>query len=1073
MTVIPDLYSQQLRIDGNTFRQLQIPTQDLAFSFSDGYYAALSDRRKVILAKDRRGLGDRLALKAPAERLEDPEATFDDVELTWLTSNDPESPQEIRNSYVDAFSYLEADPDADRDGLWAPQLGAIHSVLGYWTTGAEDPATVVMPTGTGKTEAMIGLFVAGLVDRVLVIVPSDALRTQIADKFERLGVLQKAGVVSARARLPVVGRLRHGFSSLDNAKQFVDACNVIVTTPQALLSKRSDEARVAIVKGCSHLFIDEAHHVEAPEWRGIRDRFEGKPILQFTATPYREDGKPLAGKRLYRYPLALAQEKGYFAEIDYTSVINLREPDRAIAEAAVARLREDRQEDLDHVLMARVRTIRRTAEVLEIYEEIASDLGPRAIHSDLKAPERREALDALASRDTRIVVCVDMLGEGFDLPALKIAALHAPHKSLAVTLQFIGRFARVASDKKLGKASVFVGRPDLAPGHGLRPLFAEDADWNRLISDLSEDSSRAEEEASEFEEGFGSQPDDVTIRSLAPKMSTVVFRTGCADWNPDAILNVYPLETLLSQPLPVNPVARVAWFVVKSEEAVRWGHLAEVTETAYVLFVVYWNKKDNLLYINVSDTDTRLTKLADAVTGGKAELVRGDDVYRAFASVERVIPSMLGLLDVRDADRRFISFAGGNVAAGLAEAEAATKEQTNVFGSGFENGERVSRGASKRGRVWESRAAQTLKQWVDWCDRIGPLLVDDTIDPKRVHKSFISPQRLEALPDLVPLAIEWPIEFVTSVSEALTLRRGGEEVPAVDADLRISDFTAGGPIRLEVVTDDWSASYTADIADRVLTYRLEGGDEAEIRRGLHGWMPLGEYLTSASTGPLVILEKDAVIVQPGYLLQPKQEAERQPYPREKLIVPAWGEGLQIRNESQDRPKNPDSVQARAIGFVKELEDWDVVLDDDTSGQIADIVAIRKSGDEIHFMLVHCKFSSEDDPGARVKDLYEVCGQAQRSTVRRAHPAATFQNLIRRERNRQQRYDRDGFEVGNMTELYDLQDASERLRPRFTIAIAQPGLSKARAGNDQLELLAATELYVRQVAKADFLVFCTT
>ena len=40
------------------------------------------------------------------------------------------------------------------------------------------------------------------------------------------------------------------------------------------------------------------------------------------------------------------------------------------------------------------------------------------------------------------MVCVDMLGEGFDLPALKVAAIHDPHKSLGVTLQFVGRFAR-------------------------------------------------------------------------------------------------------------------------------------------------------------------------------------------------------------------------------------------------------------------------------------------------------------------------------------------------------------------------------------------------------------------------------------------------------------------------------------------------------------------------------------------------------------------------------------------------------------------------------------------------------
>lgn len=35
-----------------------------------------------------------------------------------------------------------------------------------------------------------------------------------------------------------------------------------------------------------------------------------------------------------------------------------------------------------------------------------------------------------------------MLGEGFNFPKLKIAAIHSPHKSLEVTLQFIGRFAR-------------------------------------------------------------------------------------------------------------------------------------------------------------------------------------------------------------------------------------------------------------------------------------------------------------------------------------------------------------------------------------------------------------------------------------------------------------------------------------------------------------------------------------------------------------------------------------------------------------------------------------------------------
>lgn len=50
-------------------------------------------------------------------------------------------------------------------------------------------------------------------------------------------------------------------------------------------------------------------------------------------------------------------------------------------------------------------------------------------------------IDTLREKELDGIICVDMLGEGFDFPNLKIAAIHDPHKSLANTLQFIGRFA--------------------------------------------------------------------------------------------------------------------------------------------------------------------------------------------------------------------------------------------------------------------------------------------------------------------------------------------------------------------------------------------------------------------------------------------------------------------------------------------------------------------------------------------------------------------------------------------------------------------------------------------------------
>ena len=74
-----------------------------------------------------------------------------------------------------------------------------------------------------------------------------------------------------------------------------------------------------------------------------------------------------------------------------------------------------------------------------------------------------------------------MLGEGYDLPNLKIAALHDHHKSLAVTLQFIGRFTRVNKAKKIGQASVVMNVADPNVEGELQHLYSTDADWDNVL----------------------------------------------------------------------------------------------------------------------------------------------------------------------------------------------------------------------------------------------------------------------------------------------------------------------------------------------------------------------------------------------------------------------------------------------------------------------------------------------------------------------------------------------------------------------------------------------------------------
>ncbi|WP_171064455.1 DEAD/DEAH box helicase, partial [Actinomadura soli] len=204
---------------------------------------------------------------------------------------------------------------------------------------------------------MVARLVAGRVERLLVIVPSDALRDQFAEKFERLGLLQDFRIVAESALRPIIGRVKRGNRDPSLAHEFAAQCNVIVATPP-VLQHFSPGARDALTEACTHLFIDEAHHVTTKTCRKVRDQFAGKRMVQFTATPFRSDGADLSGLFVFGFSLKDVHQQVYFSKREYAPVVDLFEPDRSVAERAVELLREDLAASHDHVLMARVDTSR-------------------------------------------------------------------------------------------------------------------------------------------------------------------------------------------------------------------------------------------------------------------------------------------------------------------------------------------------------------------------------------------------------------------------------------------------------------------------------------------------------------------------------------------------------------------------------------------------------------------------------------------------------------------------------------------------------------------------------------------
>jgi hypothetical protein len=161
-----------------------------------------------------------------------------------------------------------------------------------------------------------------------------------------------------------------------------------------------------------------------------------------------------------------------------------------------------------------------------------------------------------------------MFGEGFDLPELKIAALHDIHKSLAVTIQFTGRFARWKEE--LGDATVIANIADADVEDALQNLYAEDPDWNYLLQRFTEEETEEHRELSDFLDSFEDLPEGLPVQNLFPKMSTVAYRTDCENWRPERISEGLSSRRQIYDEPVINREHRVAAFVTKFETPVDW-----------------------------------------------------------------------------------------------------------------------------------------------------------------------------------------------------------------------------------------------------------------------------------------------------------------------------------------------------------------------------------------------------------------------------------------------------------------------------------------------------------------------
>jgi superfamily II DNA or RNA helicase len=971
------------------------------------------------------------------------------------------SPSNVLSSWRDKIKFIEENSTSGQEGLRVPQIGALFALLAHWTTSTE-PATIVMPTGTGKTETMISTIIARCCEKVLVIVPSDLLRNQVVNKCLTCGLLKDIGVIDKSAINPVVTLLKHTPESIEDLNKIIAKSNIVVSTI-SLINRLPDGSKTRISEAFSHLFIDEAHHVEAKTWKTFKSKFNNALIVQFTATPFRNDGKKVDGKIIYNYPLMKAQEEDYFRPINFIPIFEFddQQSDFSIAKKAIEQLECDLNKGYNHVILVRSDRKKRAERLYnEIYKPLYNNYNPVLVYSGLTKTEKDKAINDVKNGLSKILVCVDMFGEGIDIPQLKIAAIHDRYKSLAITIQFIGRFAR--SRTGLGEASVIANIADDNISGAIKELYSEDADWNKLLRNISSDAIGKEISLQELAQGFsGSAMKEIKIEQLVPKMSMIAFTTSADSWDIEGWRNTFDEDKCIYK---VNEDKKVAVIIEKVENKIEWSRLKDISYASWELHLVYWNKNTQVLFVNSTNKSVH-RKLAGNIFAD-AQIISGEQAFRCLNGIKRLMLSTVGLNSKIDGPIRYKMFAGIDVATGISEAQKANNEKSNLFGVGFDGQGPVSIGCSYKGRIW-SRWVESLDYWCNWCDGIAEKLLNDNIEVKDILKGVLVPEIVTTRPNVIPCSVEWPIDFQLNTEEKATIILPFGEYSAREVDISLGTFDETSPLRLIISNENFSATFELRFDTRSYSANYVCIDQPaiEVKIGRHQERMVDYF---KENGPLFRFVDQSVLETNYYTRLENNEFIR--IDDDNIAVWDWSD-VDIKKESQGKNKAIDSIQYRTISNLKN-NDYDIIFDDDNSGEIADIITIKNRFDKIEFEFYHCKFSSSHQPGSRVDDLYVVCGQAQKSIIWKQNGVALIERMLSRERTRMASSGISRFEKGDIRKLIEIKNKLKKFPFDLRIYVVQPGVDSKAITDQMHQVLGSTKTYLLDTYGLRFQLICS-
>jgi superfamily II DNA or RNA helicase len=896
------------------------------------------------------------------------------------------------------------------DPRWrSPQMGALGALSAHWSVPTVEPALITLPTGSGKTAIALAAPYLCASRRVLVVVPSRALRTQIASNFRDQGVLRSIGAITHEEE-PSVREL----SGLVKNWEDLEAADVVVSLPNSVSPAHYPDNPPPA--GLFDLIVvDEAHHAPALTWRAILEHFQTAKSILLTATPYRRDGQRLPGTPTYHYPLRRALEEGIYKSVRAmiltpTSATDRRMLDEQIAVEVMGLLRHP--EHATSAALVRTSSRERAKELAALYARLGQPV--EVLHSGLSERHQKGIIEGLTSGQHRVVAVIGMLGEGFDLPRLRVVGYHDKHKSLPATAQLIGRLARADNTYPQPSVVVAVRDVDVYPEleGAVRALYDEDADWAKVLPGIIDDQVAEDLVNRAYASTFTPAPPALAVEAIQPIRRAVVWEFKPESRPPqDFMIGSVPDEFGVGRLIRgatifysnLDRAGKTLLLVASSVEGPKWLNDSGLDGIEYELILVSYRGSPrtglpDLVFVNADDD--RIAREVRRILGIDEDMRRADPtrLNEAFDSLRRVSVSSIGVRTTLTGrgTPSYRMFAGSGVDRGLRDGDTAfgalghaivqATDQDGTFSAGVATG---------KAKYWEMRYSP-LRQYSEFVSSLAERYwFPSTSAVGQLLPQVTRGRRLATWPNAEPLTAELDYGLIG------TQWHTDDGVSLDTLELRAAKATAD-TVSLELLaptTSGFSSIWrgTQDLAGNV----VPSGKDTLVRHGLGSAWSLGELLTdrpptiffadgTTIRGQLEYDSRNRGLALPANLVRGIEWPTVDITAETSTSLARHAAKAPRRRKPASSTAQPTASPAGApLRSVHEaLEDhlkglpklakrrW--IICNDGSGEFADYVVVEKGRRSAHISLWHAKYAHGAAPSVRVLDLQEVIAQAIKS-----------------------------------------------------------------------------------------------